>query len=146
MTSFLSPARQTTGGQAAEENVTVEEVPLEDAPGGGIEESKNDHQDDDVPGASKEDPADPQFEEDSANLQFEEEPVDPQSSALEMALDLAEDNVPVIDHCAEESQKAHNNMMNQEEPADEAEVTQRCTELQEPTDKLQKDQKNQDNL
>ena len=34
-TSFLSPGGQTTGRQAPEENLTVEDAPLEDAPGGG---------------------------------------------------------------------------------------------------------------
>ena len=102
-----------------------------------VGETKEDHQNDNMSSVSKEEPVNPQFEE---------EPVCMQSSALQMAPDLAEDNVPLINHCAEESQKTCDNMMNQEETADEAEPTQNCTELQDLNNKLQKATTERDNL
>ena len=135
--SFISPAWQRTSGQAPEEDMIFEDAPLQDAPGEGTEETKSDHQDDGVSNVSNEDPADPQFEEESVN---------PLLSPFKMALNLAEDNFPFLSCCMEESQRACDDVMNQGEAADEAEVMQKSKELDKLINKLQKAQTNQDNL
>ena len=81
---LLSPTRRRTSGEELKESMEFESTSTQNAPGGGIKETRSEHQDDSMDN------------DDPFNPLFDDEPVNLTPSPIETALNVTERNLPFL--------------------------------------------------